>query len=88
MFRSIVSAFVCTLPFEKSTEKANVYRKAFISKMAGVHSSLEGSVIIMASVTRTFSSFFLTQKSAKGVFLDSKVCKGCHFEAIKGLKLL
>ena len=26
---------------------------------------------------------FFALKSAKGVFLVSKVCKGCHFEAIK-----
>ena len=26
---------------------------------------------------------FLTLKSAKGVFLAYKICKGCHFQAIK-----
>ena len=26
---------------------------------------------------------FLVLKSAKGVFLASKICKGCHFQAIK-----
>ena len=26
---------------------------------------------------------FFTLKSAEGVFLASKVCKGCHFQAIK-----
>ena len=45
-FRSITSAFVCTLPVcrEKSTEKASAWRKAFIFKITGVHSSLERSV--------------------------------------------
>ena len=30
---------------------------------------------------------FFVLKSAKGVFLASKVCKGCHFQAVKVLKL-
>ena len=40
IFCTIVSAFVC----EKSAEKASIYRKALIFKIAGVHGSLERSV--------------------------------------------
>ena len=43
IFRSIVSALVCTL--KKFTYEPSVYRKAFIFKTAGVHSSIERSVI-------------------------------------------
>ena len=38
--------------FEKSTEKVSVYRKAFILKMAGAHSSLERSVMSCIPVSK------------------------------------
>ena len=31
--------------------------------------------------------WFVTLETAKGVFLEFKIYKGCHFQATKGLKL-
>ena len=33
---------------------------------------------------RHFRVPFWTLESAKGVFLTSKICRGCHFQAIQG----
>ena len=44
MFRNIVSAFVCTLPVLKSTEKASALWNTIIFKIAGMQNSLERKV--------------------------------------------